>query len=100
MFRLRASVSRTGLASVEDLTMYPVALEAVLRAEVALFAQLLAVRTLQLAGVVVAVLAGAFARGGRVSSHRVGDGGVSKEGGWVALCVCAGTKRGREKAVG
>lgn len=69
-------VSKQGLASVVDLTMYPVALEAVLRAEEALLAQFLAVWTLQLACVVWAVLARAFARG-RVSGH----GGVW--GGWM-----------------
>lgn len=51
---------------------YPVALEAVLGAEVALLALLLAVWTLQLARVLVAVFARALARGGRVSGH--GDG--------------------------
>jgi hypothetical protein len=48
---------------------YPVALEAVLGAEVALLALLLAVWALQLARVVVAIFASALARGGRVSSH-------------------------------
>jgi hypothetical protein len=43
--------------------MYPVALEAVLRAEVALFSQLLAVRTLQRACIVLTVLARALPRG-------------------------------------
>jgi len=51
--------------------MYPVALEAVLRAKVALLANFLAVWTLQLARVVIAVVACAFARGGGVSSHDV-----------------------------
>jgi hypothetical protein len=46
---------------------YPITLEAVLRAEVALLAQLLAVGALQRAGVVLAVCAAALARG--VCSH-------------------------------
>jgi hypothetical protein len=56
-----------GLLLKTRLTMYPVALEAVLRAEVALLAQLLAVWTLQRARLVLAVLAHTHARG--VSSH-------------------------------
>ena len=64
------------------LTMYPVALEAVLGAEVALLAQLLAVWTLQRARLVLAVLARTHARG--VSSHherilQLGWGGNSRE---------------------
>ena len=58
--------------------MYPVSFEAVLRAKVALFAEFLAVGTLQRARVLVAVLARALARG--VYSHcerKVGD--VEKE---------------------
>ena len=72
-------VSDEDLAPVVPLTMYPVALEAVLRAEEALLAEFLAVWTLQLAGVVGAVLARAFARG-RVSGH----GGVC----WLESVVC------------
>lgn len=44
------------------LTMYPVALEAVLGAEVALFSYLLAVRTLQRSRVIFTIFARAFAR--------------------------------------
>lgn len=57
------------LALVASVSTYPVALEAVLRAEVALLVQLLAVRTLQRASVVLAVCAGTLARG--VSGHCV-----------------------------
>jgi hypothetical protein len=40
-----------------NLGVYPVALEAILRAKIALLANLLAIRTLKLACVVVAVIA-------------------------------------------
>ena len=49
--------------------MYPVALETILRAEVVLFSELLAVRTLQRTRIVLAVFACALARG--VCGHRV-----------------------------
>ena len=60
--------------------MYPVALKAVLRAEVALLPQFLTVGTLQGAGIVLTITACAFARGRRVYGHRVcvkieGEGG-------------------------
>ncbi len=48
---------------------YPVTLEAVLRAEIALFPQLLAVRALQRACVILTVCAATFTRG--VSGHVV-----------------------------
>ena len=63
-----------GLQSWIRLTIYPTSLEAVLRAEVALFAEFLAVWTLQRARVLVAVLARALARG--VYSHRVRKVGI------------------------
>lgn len=60
--------------------MYPVALETILRAEVVLFSELLAVRTLKRARIVLAVLACALARG--VCGHRVR---------WCRACI----ERGR-----
>jgi hypothetical protein len=69
--------------------MYPVALEAILRAKVALFPQLLAVRTLQRACVVLAVGARALSWG--VCGH---DGceirvmGVCERVGRVLRCLC------------
>jgi hypothetical protein len=51
--------------------MYPVALKAVLRAEVALLPQFLTVGTLQGAGIVLAIAACALARGRRLYGHRV-----------------------------
>ena len=72
---------------------YPVALEAVLGAEVALLAQLLAVWALQLARIVVAVFASALARGGRVSSH--GDGGTDRKNNNQDSAMYAGKNKGR-----
>jgi hypothetical protein len=63
MLRLRFLIRHFCLLPSCSLTMYPVALEAVLRAKVALFSQLLAVRTLQRACVVLAVLARALSWG-------------------------------------
>ena len=92
-------VSKKALAPVVDLTMYPVALEAVLRAEEAFLAQLLAVGALQLACVVGAVLARALARDRCVSSH----GGVLGGACWVGLggqksCLCRERGERRETA--
>jgi hypothetical protein len=59
--------------------MYPVALKAVLRAEVALLPQFLTVWTLQGAGIVLAITACALARGRRVSGHKSLCRGVELE---------------------
>jgi hypothetical protein len=67
MLRLHSFIRHFCLLPSYSLTKYPVALEAVLRAEVALFSQLLAVWTLQRASVILAVVACALARG--VAGH-------------------------------
>jgi hypothetical protein len=67
MLRLYSFIRHFCLLPSYFLTKYPVALEAVLRAEVTFFAQLLAVWTLQRASVILAVVACALARG--VAGH-------------------------------